>query len=244
MAKKTKQSIHAPSTVASSNCAIHWDSQLKGKLAKLGQPALLEALHTAVECSIDQFIGVDELVECALVNPHPFTEAHFPLDMPDLYAAYKRYDWEVCKDADGNPDFDPTLEGYTGLLVVSKLWKLCDSATNSERQVFTPATVTEITGICLLAEHAQRIRSSEYRATAAQKLSKPFWWKRGKKASRQREKFWDKAEKCLHGQYISNRCLGQCTSIDIAAMNLCETDLIPYSFLECFRLLNSFEEQM
>ena len=242
MARNIKQSTQSSNTDATVHRETRWNTEFEKKLAKFGQPALHRAFQIAVECSSDQFMRVDDLVKNARVNPHEFTEASFPLDMPDLYVTFELYGLKVCREKDGNPDFLPTLEGYIAWLVVSKLWHLCDSATNSTGQVFSPAMVREITGICLLAEHAQRICNSVDRAIAARKSLKPNYWKHVKKAERQRENFWDKAEQCLYERHSNSRWLYP--SLEAMAMNISETNVTPFDFLECFTILLSFEEQM
>lgn len=243
MAKSTKQSTQSRNTAAKANCATGWKTGLEKKLAKLGQPALLQAFQIAMECSID-FIGTDEAVENARRHPHEFADASFPLDFPAIYDAYELFDIKVCEDAEKNPDADflPSLDGYIAWLVLSKLWSLYDSASYSAGKVFMSATVTEITGICLLAEHAQRIRNSEYRAIAARKSLTPNCWKHGKQAERRRHKFWDKAEQSLYERHSDSRWMYP--SLEAMAMSISETDVIPFDFLECFTILLSFEEQM
>ena len=242
MATSTKKSTQSRNTAAKGNLPSRWNTGLEKKLAKLGQPALLQAFHIAVDCGDDQYMRVNDFVENARVNPHQFTEANFPLNMPDIYAEFELYDIGICAEAEGNPDFLPTLAGYIAWLVVSKLWHLCDSATNSAGQVFSPAMVRKITGICLLAEHAQRICNSEDRAIAARKSLQPNCWKHGKKAERQRHKFWEKAEQSLYERHSNSRWTYP--SLESMAMTICEAEVIPFDFLECFTMLLSFEEQI
>jgi hypothetical protein len=241
MAKNIKQSIQGFSPEASTACVIRWDSLLEVKLTKFGQPALLQAFQIALDSSSDQFIPSSAHAEYARVNPHRFTEASFPLDMPAVYAAYEKYDSEVC-DKEVGPDFSPTFSGYIAWLAISKLWRIGEIGTNSAGQVFMRAAVKEITGICLLAERAERILRSEERAVTAAKPLNSIRWKTGKKAEHLRATFWESAEDSLLDDYACER--GSYPSLEVAAMHLCEVNLIPFDFIKCYQILLSFEEQM
>lgn len=241
MAKNTKQSTLGRSSGASSDSVFRWDWILEGKLAKLGQPALLQAFDTAVECGGDLFFGVNDQVVNARKNPHQFSEASFPLDMPAVYAAYEKYDSEVREQSDG-PDSSPTFSGYIAWLVISKLWRVGEIGVNSSGQVFKRAAVKEITGICLLAERAERLLRSEERAIAVAKPLNTIKLKSGKKVKQLNATFWESAEDSFLNLYACDRC--SYPSVEVAAMYLCEVNMIPFDFMKCYQILLSFEEQM
>jgi hypothetical protein len=244
MARNIKQSTQGLSAAAKSLCAIRWDTDLEKQLAKLRQPALFQALHIAVECSIGQAPWISDKLDVARANPHQFTEDCFPLDMPAVYEAYTQYDSELQKKGIIDPDFIPTLSGYVAWLVLSKLWRLCDSVTTSAKQVYEPATVIEITNICLLAEHAQRILHSEERAESARPLL--ILMKFGKVDHRSKEykrkcrRFWNKAEESVFERYFE--CADTYPSLEAAAMAVSEMEVLPFDFLQCFQMLESMVE--
>lgn len=242
MARNIKQSTQGLSTTATSDCPIGRYTSLEIKLAKLKQPALIQALEKVGHCSCFQFISLNDFVENGRVNPHDFTEASYPMDMSAIYDAYELYDLDVCESADGNPDFLPTLSGYIAWLVVCKLWRLCDSATNSARPVYTPATVMEITNICLLAVHAERLLHSEDRAIATGLLLGLFGRKVGKQAERLCALNWEKAEESFYDRYSSDQIFH--SSSHEAAMGLCESGVSPFNVFDCYKRLQAFEEQI
>jgi hypothetical protein len=242
MAGNIKRSTRNRNTTAAGHRVISWNTELENEIEKLEQPALLQAFNIAVKCCQDRN-WVDEFVNHARDNPHRLTEASFPLDMVEIYLEYGTFDpLEDCTKEDLNMNSYSSLEGYIAWLVISKLWAICESASKRVEQDFTPATVREITGICLLAEHAQFICNSQDHAINASRPLDLIDWKKEKKAKRLSAKFWKKAEHSLIERYTI--CRGLYPSLEAAAMSLSETREFPYNFIECFQFVLKHEGQI
>ena len=240
MARNIEQSTQGPSIAATSDNLIHWDMRLEIMLEKFQVPALLQALEVASNLREEHEDQTLNMLEDARVNPHQFTEACFPLDMPAFYDAFVQFDIERSERQIRHPEYNPSVDANIAWLIHSKLWRLCKLSTN--QSWLNPATVAEITGICLLAEHATNILNSDARAYAARGPFKLVLTKAGKKAKRLHEEFWKEAEKSFYWKYSRDRWLY--SSLEEAAAAMSETEVFPFGFLQCLQMAKKFEEQI
>jgi len=243
MKRNTSQSNHSNSSATHNFCAIRWGTALEKRLVKFELPALVHALHIAVECSDDEFSPIAKKLNNAHRNPHPFVDISFPFDMPAICDAYEDHFEEVVDKAEGDPEYLPKFSGYVSAIVLSKLWRLCDTLAGKATPNLSPETVREITSICHLADQALRLGHSEERADAArlqlsQKINRRKKWS-FKKDQHARQKLYAKTaarflEWCSH----ERRFHGSIENTVIAAS---ETQVFPYDYLECFQMLRDYD---